>query len=160
MTAAPPAMRIGIRLGVDVGTVRVGVACSDASGVLASPVEVLQRDPRHDRDIVRIAELARERGAIEILVGLPRPLRGGENASTGLARGYAATVARQVSPLPVRLVDERFSTVDATRALRASGKRGPAARAVVDAAAAVVLLQAALDTERITGNPVGEPVDQ
>jgi putative Holliday junction resolvase len=153
-------MRIGVRLGVDVGTVRIGVAASDAAGVLATPVDVLRRDKGHNRDLARLAELARDRGAVEILVGLPRPLRGGENMATRTARDYAAELSRHVAPLPVRLVDERFSTVEATRALRASGKSGRKARAVVDAAAAVVLLQAALDTERNTGSPVGEPVEQ
>ena len=97
-----------------------------------------------------------EREAVEVLVGLPRILAGRDGAAAVAARAYAATVAGRLAPVPVRLVDERFSTVEATRNLRAAGVHGRSMRAVVDASAAVVLLQAALDTERATGKPPGE----
>jgi putative Holliday junction resolvase len=93
---------------------------------------------------------------VELLVGLPRSLSGGEGPAVVAARDYADSLAARVSPVPVRLVDERLSTVSATRQLQQAGRRGRAARAVIDAAAAVVILQAALDAERSTGAPPGE----
>ncbi|HET7529966.1 MAG TPA: Holliday junction resolvase RuvX [Mycobacteriales bacterium] len=151
-------MRPGVRLAVDVGTVRVGVAASDRTGTLASPVTVLRRDARGDRDVAELAALVREREAIEVVVGLPRLLRAAEGAAADAARGYAARLARAVTPVPVRLVDERLTTVEAARGLRAAGHNAKSARGVVDAAAAVVLLQSALDAERQTDTPPGEIV--
>ncbi|WP_404386929.1 Holliday junction resolvase RuvX [Knoellia locipacati] len=156
-------MRPGVRLGVDVGTVRVGVAVSDPSGVLASPHATLRRTwpegaGAAEDDIAVIAELASERGAVEIVVGLPRSLSGGEGAAAEAVRKYAAELARRVAPVGVRLVDERLTSVDAHRALRQSGVDGRRQRAVVDQAAAVLILQSGLDEERGSGRPPGEPV--
>ena len=152
------AMRPGVRLAVDVGSVRVGVAASDPTGTLASPVTVLRRDIRGGRDVLELVELTREREAIEVVVGLPRSLRNAEGAAAGAAREYANQLARAVAPVPVRLLDERLTTVEAARGLRAAGRDSKSARGVVDAAAAVVLLQSALDTERRTESPAGEIV--
>jgi putative Holliday junction resolvase len=149
-------MRAGVRIGVDVGSVRVGVACSDPAGVLATPVTTLRRDLRSGRDLDELTTLVLERDAVEVLVGLPRTLANRDGAAAAKSREYAAAVATRVAPVPVRLVDERFSTVEATRGLRAAGVKGRSMRKVVDAAAAVVLLQAALDTERATGIAPGE----
>lgn len=151
-------MRPGVRIGVDVGSVRVGVAASDPTGTLASPVTVLRRDRRGGGDLDALAALVAEREAVEVVVGLPRSLSDREGAAAEAARAYAAAVARKVAPVPVRLVDERLTTVEATRGLRAAGRTTRAARPVVDAAAAVVLLQAALDTERASARPPGEQV--
>ena len=155
-------MRSGVRLGVDVGSVRVGVAASDPAGVLATPVTVLRRDARADRDVAELAALVREREAVEVVVGLPRSLRNAEGAAATTARAYAVKLAVAVAPVPVRLVDERLTTVEAARGLRAAGRDAKSARGVVDAAAAVVLLQSALDTERRTETPAGEivPVEE
>ena len=150
--------RSGVRIAVDVGTVRVGVAASDPTGVLASPVTVVRRDPRAGSDLEALATLIAEREAVEVIVGLPRTLRGTDSASTLDARDYAAALARRIAPVPVRLVDERLTTVTATRGLRSAGRSARAARGSVDAAAAVVLLDAALDRERATGEPAGDPV--
>jgi putative Holliday junction resolvase len=150
------AVRSGVRLAVDVGSVRVGVAASDPAGVLATPVAVLRRDTRNGRDLDELASLVREREAIEILVGLPRSLSGADGPAAVSARAYAADLAKRVAPVAVRLVDERMTTVEATRGLRAAGVRSRAARGIVDAAAAVVILQHALDSERATGTAPGE----
>jgi putative Holliday junction resolvase len=158
MSLPDHAVRIGVRLGVDVGTVRVGVAVSDPAGSIATPMTVLRRDSRGGRDIAELAVIAADRAALEVVVGLPRSLSGGEGPAAGTAREYAAALAAAVSPTPVLLVDERLTTVEATRGLTAAGKRGRSARAVVDAAAAVVLLQSALDRERSTGQRAGEAV--
>lgn len=149
-------MRRGVRLGVDVGSVRVGLAGSDSDGLIATPVQTLARDAG-GADLRAIAEQVRERAALEVLVGLPRSLSGAEGPAAGLAREYAAALAALVE-VPVLMVDERLSTVAATRSLRESGVSGRRQRSKVDQAAAVVLLQTALDTERASGRPPGQPV--
>ena len=152
-----------MRLGVDVGTVRVGVSRSDPDGILATPVETLARVPDTrpdptDPDVEALVALVHEHEAVGVVVGLPRSLSGDEGPSAALVRAYAAVVAARVAPVWVRLVDERLTSVDAHRALRESGVAGRRQRAVVDQAAAVLILQSALDTERSTGAPPGEQV--
>jgi putative Holliday junction resolvase len=150
-------MRRGVRLGVDVGSVRVGLAVSDPDGLLAVPVQTLARDVEGGAEIDRVVAEVADRAALEVVVGLPRSLSGREGPAAEAARAWAQRLAGRLD-VPVRLVDERLSTVAATRALRASGVPGRRQRAVVDQAAAVVLLQAALDGERTRGVPVGEVV--
>jgi putative Holliday junction resolvase len=148
--------RPGIRLGVDVGSVRVGVASCDPAGVLASPVETVARDSRGDTDLRRIADLAAELEVIEIVVGLPISLSGKSGAAAAAASEYAIRLAAITAPIPVRLVDERLSTVSAHGNLASAGLGSRARRAVVDQAAAVIILQSALDAERATGRPPGQ----
>ena len=148
------AFRRGVRLGIDVGRARVGVARCDPDGMLATPVETV---PRDDRSIARIREIAVELEAVEILVGLPLNLRGEDTPSTADARAFAAAVAQTIAT-PVRLVDERLSTVSAHAALRSSGRSQKSSRTIVDQVAAVVLLQQALEVEKSTGRPPGSPV--
>jgi putative Holliday junction resolvase len=148
-------VRNGVRLAVDVGSARVGVARSDPGGVLASPLTVLPSGPRAKDELVKLAVDAK---AIEVIVGLPTSLSGREGAAAVGARTFALDLAERLAPIPVRLVDERFTTTEAHDALRRGGKDSRARRQVVDAAAAAVLLQAALDTERATGRPAGQPV--
>jgi putative Holliday junction resolvase len=124
--------------------VRVGVAASDPEGKLAVPVTVVRRNGS-DADLDAIAVIAAEREAVEIIVGLPRSLSGREGRAAVTAREYAERLAAKVDPIPVRLVDERFSTVEATRGQRAAGIDSRAGRESIDAAAAVVILQHALD---------------
>lgn len=150
--------RPGVRVGVDVGSVRVGVAVSDPSGLLASPVQTLARDAAGGADQDLIAALVGERDVVEVVVGLPRHLSGTEGESARVARAYAAELAAKIGPVPVRLVDERLTTVESHRTLRESGVSGRSARAVVDQAAAVLILQSALDAERATGTAQGELV--
>ncbi len=136
-------MRPGVRLALDVGTVRVGVARSDHHGMLATPVETIARGAG---DLARALELAAEMDAIEIVVGLPLALSGRETASTDDARGFAQRLAN--AGAPVRLVDERLSTVSAASQLRQAGRNAKSSRSVVDQVAAVIILQHALDHER------------
>lgn len=149
----PGTVRRGVRIAVDVGSVRVGVASCDPDGVLASPVATLDRGAG---DEAAIASLVDERAAIEVVVGLPVSLSGREGKAAAAAREYAAALAVRLSPVPVRLVDERLSTVTAEHGLRAAGVDGRSRRKVVDRMAAVVILQSALDTERFRGAPPGE----
>jgi putative holliday junction resolvase len=148
-------MREGVRLAVDVGSVRVGVARSDPDGVLASPLTVVRSGPG---ELEELATLAARAGAVEVIVGLPTSLSGREGVAAAAARSFAAELADRLAPIPVRLVDERFTTTQAHAALRRGGKDSRARRDTVDAAAAAVLLQAALDTERATGRPPGQLV--
>ncbi len=97
---------------------------------------------------------------MELVVGLPRSLSGGEGPAAVKVRDFAARLARKVAPVPVRLCDERLTTVSAEAMLRDRGRKGSDRRAVVDQAAAVLILQNALDTERATGNPPGEIVKE
>jgi putative Holliday junction resolvase len=150
-------MRRGVRLGVDVGDVRIGVARSDPSGLIATPVETVARGTG---DLTRLLALATEEDAVELVVGLPRSLSGGEGPAAAKVREFARRLAAHVAPLPVRLCDERLSTVTAEAMLRGQGRKGHRRRAVVDQAAAVVILQNALDTERGTGVAPGELVPE
>ena len=146
--------RRGVRLGIDVGRARVGVARPAPDGMLAIPVETV---PRDERSLARIAELAAEYEPLEIVVGLPVNMQGADTPSTVDAREFAAALHAR-SGVPVRLVDERLSTVSAHAALRSSGRSQKNSRSIVDQVAAVVLLQQAIDTEKSTGNPAGAPV--
>ncbi|WP_433188272.1 Holliday junction resolvase RuvX [Actinoallomurus sp. CA-150999] len=148
-------MRQGVRIGVDAGSVRIGVARSDPGGILASPLETVRAGKG---DVDRIIRLVAENDAVEVIVGLPTSLSGREGPAAEAARRLAVKIARRMDPETVRLFDERLTTVTAETGLREQGVRGQARRKVVDQAAAAVLLQAALDAERLTGRPPGETV--
>jgi putative holliday junction resolvase len=148
-------VRSGVRLAVDPGSVRIGVARSDPGGVLATPLTVVRQGKRA---LDALAGLAAAEEAMEILVGLPRSLSGRDGPAAAGAKQFAADLAARVAPLPVRLVDERFTTATAHDALRAGGHDSRARRQTVDAAAAAVLLEAALESERRTGRAPGELV--
>lgn len=157
----------GRRLGIDVGSVRIGVAASDPGGVLATPVETVPRagapgrrsgrnttgaaapgargKPAAGADIARIAEIAAEYEAVEIIVGLPRTLRGESGTAARLAVEFAGRLRDALPEVPIRLSDERLTTVSAARALRDSGVRARGQRQVIDQAAAVSILQSWLD---------------
>lgn len=143
-------MRSGRRLGVDVGRARIGVAVCDRDGLLATPVETVARDD--STDVRRILELAEEYDVLELVVGLPLSMSGDDTPSTTDARAFAARLAEHRS---VRLVDERLSTVTAQRGLHQAGRNTKKSRAVIDQAAAVIILQHALDRERVSGAPPG-----
>ena len=134
----------GRRLGIDVGTVRIGVAVSDPDGILATPVETVRRDAKHLR---RLAALVDEYEAVEVVVGLPRTLADRAGASAQDAIAVADSLAAKIG-VPVRLADERLTTVSAARSLRDAGVRAQAQRGVIDQAAAVAILQGWLDQRR------------
>ena len=150
-------MRRGVRIGVDVGKARIGVARSDPSGLIATPVVTVARAADGDADVREILAAATEHDAIEIVVGLPLSLSGGRTPSTDDAERFAERIAA-ASPLPVRLVDERLSTVSAQSALSASGRNTRRSRPVIDQVAAVIILQHALDSERAGGSAPGTVV--
>jgi putative holliday junction resolvase len=150
-------VRPGVRIGVDVGSVRIGVARTDPAAILAVPVETV---PRGAGDLARIAELVAEYAAIEVVVGLPLTMSGRPGPAAAAARAFAVALVPVVRPVPVRLVDERLSTVSATRGLREAGRSERRGRAVIDQAAAVVIVQYASDTERATGRAPGTLVQE
>ena len=131
------------------------MARCDPDGLLASPLATVPRGPG---DLDRLVTIALDHEAIEVIVGLPTSLSGREGAAAAAARTFAGALAGRLVPIPVRLVDERFTTVLAHEALRLGGKDGRARRQVVDQAAAALLLQGALDAERSAGRPPGEIV--
>ncbi|MCU0278736.1 MAG: Holliday junction resolvase RuvX [Candidatus Nanopelagicales bacterium] len=145
-------MRSGVRLAVDVGSVRIGVARSDASGTLAVPEVTLDARKAWLEDLVGLVV---EYEPLEIIVGLPVSLDGREHAAAQRAREMAAHIAARMPGTPLRLVDERLTTVAATTQLRDAGVSTRKGRAVVDQAAAVIMLQETLDTERVAGEPPG-----
>ncbi|QMU76417.1 Holliday junction resolvase RuvX [Streptacidiphilus sp. PB12-B1b] len=151
--------RRGRRIGVDVGDARIGVASCDPDGMLATPVETVPAGPGSQARLVAIAE---EYDAVEVVVGLPRSLNGGEGPAAAKVRTYAAELASLLAArpdaVPVRLVDERMSTVTAAQGLRASGVKSKKGRSVIDQAAAVVILQSALEGEKTSGRPPGQLV--
>ncbi|ONI74923.1 Holliday junction resolvase RuvX [Actinosynnema sp. ALI-1.44] len=136
----------GRRLGVDVGSVRVGVALSDPAPMLASPLVTLFRDEKAGSDLDQIARLVAEHEVVEVVVGLPKTLAGRHGPAAIGAVAYAEQLAERVGHVPIRFGDERLTTVTASRMLSQRGVRGKKQRAVVDQAAAVEILQAWLDT--------------
>jgi putative holliday junction resolvase len=147
-------MRPGVRMAVDWGEVRIGVASCDREAVLAYPLGTVRTG---EADIAELAALAAEHQVMEIVVGLPRSLSGTEGPAARKVREQAARLAA-ATPVPVRLVDERLSTVTAAARLRDSGKSARRQRTAIDAAAAVVILEEALDYERSRQQPPGELV--
>ncbi|KRE46074.1 Holliday junction resolvase [Arthrobacter sp. Soil736] len=152
----------GIKLGVDVGTVRVGVAICDSDAILATPFKTLDRNPKKNSDVRVIAALAAERGAVQIFVGLPRTMKGEEHASARMATEYAQLLAEELrrtgQDVPVNLVDERLSTVTAHRHLHEAGMSSKNHRKVVDQVAAAGILQHAIDMQKARGTDVGSRV--
>ena len=137
----------GRRLAVDVGTVRIGVAVSDPDGILATPVETVRRD-RGTGHLRRLAALVEELAVVEVVVGLPRTLSDRAGSSADDAVAVAEALAARISPVPVRLADERLTTVSAARSLRDAGMRAREQRGMIDQAAAVAILQGWLDQRR------------
>ena len=150
-------MRSGVRVGIDIGTVRIGVARSDRDGYLATPVETVDRGS--ENPIGQLVSVIAELDAIEVIVGLPLSLNGSHTASTEDALVMARELGQNAS-VPVRLVDERLTTVSAHSALRAAGKKQKQTRSVIDQVAAVMILQHALDSERSSGNLPGKDISE
>ncbi|MRX44989.1 Holliday junction resolvase RuvX [Agromyces kandeliae] len=150
-------MRSGARLGIDVGRARIGVARCDPSAILAVPVETVARSAEDDgTDLRRILELASEFDVLELVVGHPLSMSGRPTASTDDAVGFAERLA--AAGAAVRLVDERMSTVSAQQALRSAGKSSRKQRPIIDQAAAVIILQHAIDAERASGTAPGRTI--
>lgn len=146
-------MRTGVRLALDWGKARIGVAASDPGGILAHPVETVAAGPTA---LPRIKALVEEYQPFELVLGLPRNLAGVEGPAAVAMREVAATLVASLPGLPIRLVDERLTTVSASRQLANAGRNTRRQRSVIDQAAAVALLEQTLQHERTTGRPPGE----
>ena len=137
----------GRRLGIDVGSVRIGVASSDPDGILATPVETVRREAAN-KYLRRLVQLVADLEVVEVVVGLPRTLADRTGPAARDAIEVADQLAQRIAPTPVRLADERLSTVSAARSLREAGIKAKGQRAVIDQAAAVAILQSWLDQRR------------
>jgi putative Holliday junction resolvase len=138
------------------------VARTDPDGLLAVPVATLPRPKAvaaARSDLTALGDLVAEHEPLEVVVGLPLGLDGTEGAAAEAARSYAADLQRHLRSrgidVAIRLLDERLSTAEATRGLQAAGRDARSGRGVVDQAAAVIIVQHALDSERATGTPAG-----
>ncbi len=149
-------LRPGVRLALDWGQARIGVAACDRLGTLAYPVETIAPASDEPHVAARLRSLVAEYEPLEIVIGLPRHLRGVEGASAGLVRERAAWLGTLFPEVGVRFVDERLTTVEASRQLQAAGRNAKKARSVIDQAAAVAILNHALEWERNTGSAPGE----
>jgi putative holliday junction resolvase len=146
-------VRTGVRLALDWGKARIGVAASDRDAVLAYPVETVPAGPTA---IARVVALVAEYEPIELLLGLPRNLAGQDGPAAIWMRVVAGELAAALPELSLRLVDERMTTAAASRQLAGAGRNTRKQRQVIDQAAAVALLETALQQERNTGRPAGE----
>lgn len=146
-------MRTGVRLALDWGKARIGVAACDPGAILAHPVETVAAGPDA---VARIVALVEQYRPLEIVLGLPRTLAGTEGLAAAFIRSAGDELATALPGMPIRLVDERLTTVTASRQLARAGRTTRQQRSVIDQAAAVALLSAALEQERATGTPAGE----
>jgi putative pre-16S rRNA nuclease len=165
MSATSGSFRRGIRIGIDVGAVRVGVARTDPDAVLAVPVTTITR-PRagagRRTDLDALADLVVEYEPLEVVVGLPLTLGGESGPAVEAVQAYVADLAAVLADrglsTPMRLVDERLTTAAAAKGLRSAGRDARSGRSVIDQAAAVIIVQDAVDAERRTGTPPGQVV--
>jgi putative pre-16S rRNA nuclease len=131
-------------LGLDLGSKRIGVAVSDRSGTVATPLTVVHRTRSRRTDHDAIVRLVRDEEADVVVVGLPLHLSGEAGTAARAARAEAEQLATVVG-VPVEMHDERLTTVTAERSMKQAGMRGEARRTVVDKVAAAVMLQSWLD---------------
>lgn len=145
-------MRTGVRVAIDVGSARIGVAACDPAATLSFGVETVSRGPG---DIERLAALVQERDAVEVIVGWPIKLDGTTGPAADAVREFAGRLRRRLAPLEIRMVDERLTTAAAQRGLHDAGRTIRSSRAIIDEQAAVQLLDDALMRERVSGAPPG-----
>ena len=154
-------MRLGRRLALDIGKARIGVALCDREAILSSPLEPVTRRASLSETVSLLAGLVAEHDVIEVYVGEPLSLSGTVTESTSDARLVASELERSVS-VPVRMVDERFTTVTAASKLRAAGLNAKSSKSLIDSASAVEILEQALEYERksgaVPGSAVGDSV--
>ena len=149
-------MRQGVRLALDWGDARIGVAACDRDGVLAYPLDTV---PAGADELAELIAIVAEHEPIEVFIGFPRSLSGGEGPAAAEARERALRLAEAIHT-PVRLIDERLTTVTASQRLSEAGKRTKKQREIIDAAAAVAILEHALAYEHSRGVPPGELVSR
>ena len=144
----------GVRLAIDVGSVRVGVARCDSDQIMALPLATLAND---ELTIEKIISFASDYSAQLIYVGKPVSLKESETASTFLATDFAMELS-SLTEIPVHLLDERLTTVSAKNVIKETGKTEKKSRDYVDQVAAVILLEQAIAIEKSTGRLAGSLV--
>ena len=147
-------MRLGRRIAIDYGAARIGIAVSSVDALISSPLTTV---PFDENAVPKVIEVIRERDPIEVLVGLPLNLSGLHTKSTGDAIVFAKSLQANLE-IEVRMVDERMSTRAAQSQLYASGKNSKSSRSLIDAAAASLILEGALNFEKTTGKQPGTSV--
>lgn len=150
-------MRVGKRMAIDVGKVRIGVAICDRDAILSSPIEAVSRSESMTDTVTSLAKLVIENDVFEVYVGEPVSLSGSDTESTIDARLVALELAKSITA-PVRLVDERLTTVTAATKLRSAGHDAKSSKSIIDSASAVEILELALATERSSGSVPGTQV--
>lgn len=148
---------MGRKLAIDIGRARLGIAISDLSGILSSPLDSVRRLADDSVTIQEILKIVTDNEVQEIYVGDPVSLSGEITPSTGDARNFSSLL-QSTTEIPVRLIDERLTTVTAARNLRESGKNAKTSKLVIDSASAVVILEAVLHAERVSGETPGRSV--
>jgi len=148
---------MGRKLAIDIGRARLGIAISDLSGILSSPLDSVRRIADDSETIKEILKIVADNEVQEIYVGDPVSLSGEITPSTDDARNFASLL-QSTTVLPVRLIDERLTTVTAARNLRDSGKNAKTSKSLIDSASAVVILEAVLQVERVSGEAAGRSV--
>ena len=144
-------MQPGRRIAFDYGDVRIGVAITDSSGILATPLEFLSNSPEQLRtDLINVYETYLP---IYTAVGYPLHLSGSESAKSVSVTKFVELIT-EISPAPIYLIDERMTTVTASRTLRDAGLNAKSAKGEIDSMAAVAILDSALNQERIQGEPM------
>ena len=144
-------MQPGRRIAFDYGDVRIGVAITDSSGILATPLEFLTNSAEQLRtDLINVYETYLP---IYTAVGYPLHLSGSESAKSAIVTKFAELIS-EISPAPIYFIDERMTTVSASRTLRDAGLNAKAAKGEIDSMAAVAILDSALNQERIQGEPM------
>jgi putative Holliday junction resolvase len=144
----------GSRLAIDVGTVRIGLAVSDPDSILSTPLPALIRSKLLGETLQEILSLITDNGVVEVFIGDPLSLSGSETESTKDARQFANQLA-ELTSVPVRLVDERLTTVTASSKLRLNGLNAKTAKGLIDSASAVEILEQALNITKQSGKPAG-----
>lgn len=148
---------MGRKLAIDIGRARLGIAISDLSGILSSPLDSVRRIADDSETIQEILKIVADNEVQEIYVGDPVSLSGEITPSTDDARNFASLL-QSTTVLPVRLIDERLTTVTAARNLRDSGKNAKTSKSLIDSASAVVILEAVFQVEQVSGEAAGRSV--
>ena len=144
-------MRPGRRIAFDFGDVRIGVAITDSSGILASPLDLIENTA--DKLRSDLVELFERYDPIYTAIGFPLHLSGNESAKSESVRQFAALIS-EITSKPIYLIDERMTTVSASRVLRDAGVNSKSAKNEIDSMAATGILESALNQERIQGAPI------
>ncbi|MGA0078115.1 MAG: Holliday junction resolvase RuvX [Candidatus Nanopelagicales bacterium] len=145
---------MGVRIAVDFGTVRVGVAKSDPAGKIALPLTTITGD---ELAVEKLVQLTTNEAAQVVYVGLPLNLKGQVTQSAKKALSFAEELSRKIAPIPVLMIDERFTSTTATKQLQDAGLTSRQSRGLVDQVSALGLLEQALQIEDRTGTLAGSP---